>query len=478
MAAPGRNRIYMASIVFCQVIVFLRYVALARILGPDQVGLMSILVLTASLFELITDFSVDRYLVVSPKGDDPRMQRVSHGITVVRGVLIAGMMLASAIPVAQLYGEPSIYPSLMVLAVYPLIAGFVHNDVRSVQRNMNFTPEAIVNISAECVAFVVTVVTAFVTQSYTAIVVGLIARSIAQLIATHAVAHRRYEIGFDRDYLRPMVLFALPLSLNGLLIYASGQGDRLVVGSLVGTRELGLYASTLLLILYPSSMIARFFMNTALPTISKTVWSDGGAGNSVHRLGVRFALWTLAMALGFAIVAPFAVPVLYGAAFQLPLVVIGLIGMLQGARFAQQWLGTSFMAIDQTRGTLTLNIIRIIGVLLCLPVIFAYPTLTVVVSTVFAAEAAALLIGIVLVNRAIKVRWYRGMGNFGAILLTLILFNKGVALMMDGSRGTGPVLLAASLLLMIGWLVHRRAIILDELSALPVIGPRLSARLR
>lgn len=474
MAGSGRMRGYMASIVFCQAIVFLRYVVLARILGPDQIGLMSILVLTASLFELITDFSVDRYLVVNAQGDDPRMQRVSHGITVVRGAAISLMMAASAWPVAQLYGEPPLVPSLLVLSAYPLIAAFVHNDVRRVQRDMDFQPEAIVNLSAEIVAFAVTIGTAIATQSFIAIVAGLIARSCAQLLATHLVAKRRYEIGFDREFLKPMVAFALPLSLNGILIYASTQGDRLIVGSIVGTRELGLYASTLLLILYPSSMIARFLMTTAIPGISRAVETPSGPGDAIHRLGLRFAMLMLAMALGFSVVAPFAVPLLYGPEFTLPFLVVGLIGMLQVVRFTQQWLGTAFMGIDRTRGTLTLNLVRIGGFVLCMPMIFAYPTLPVVTAAVFASESIALIIGIAIINRAIGGRLTRGIGDFALILGVLMLFNSGIELLLGGSIAMGALLVGASLAMTIGWIVTRRHVLIAELRGLPIIGARLS----
>lgn len=475
MAGSGRMRGYMASIVFCQAIVFLRYVVLARILGPDQIGLMSILVLTASLFELITDFSVDRYLVVNAQGDDPRMQRVSHGITVVRGAAISLMMAASAWPVAQLYGEPPLVPSLLVLSAYPLIAAFVHNDVRRVQRDMDFQPEAIVNLSAEIVAFAVTIGTAIATQSFIAIVAGLIARSCAQLLATHLVAKRRYEIGFDREFLKPMVAFALPLSLNGILIYASTQGDRLIVGSIVGTRELGLYASTLLLILYPSSMIARFLMTTGIPGISRSVETPAGPADAIHHLGLRFAVLMLAMALGFSIVTPFVVPMLYGTDFALPFLIVGLIGMLQVTRFTQQWLSTAFMGIDRTRGTLMLNLVRIGGFFLCLPVIFAYPTLAVVTAAVFASESITLIIGVALINRATATRWSRGIGDFATILCIMMLFNGGIELVLREQKVIGAGLVTVSMMLTIGWMVRRRQVLMDELRRLPVIGPRLRA---
>lgn len=473
MAASGRMRGYMASIVFCQAIVFLRYVALARILGPDQVGLMSILVLTASLFELITDFSVDRYLVVNSQGDDPRMQRVSHGITVVRGALISLMMVATAWPVAQLYGEPSLVPSLMILAAYPVIAAFVHNDVRRVQREMDFRPEAIVNVAAEIIAFVVTIGVALATQSFVAIVAGLIARSCAQLLATHLVATRRYEIGFDRDFLKPMIAFALPLSLNGILLYASNQGDRLIVGSMVGTRELGLYASTLLLIYYPSGMLGKFLTTTSIPAIARAAESVGGPAVSIHETGIRFAMLALAMALGFALVAPFIVPLLYGADFAMPFLTVAMIGMLQAVRFAQQWLSIAFMGIDRTRLTVTINLVRIFTFLLCLPIIVAWQTLLSVTVAVFAAEAMAMLIGIMLLNGTIHTRRTRGMGDYATAMLVPLILNIGIELVIRGTGEHGHALIVAALVLMCVWAAKRRRALIDGLKGLPVLGPRL-----
>ena len=53
-------RAYFAANILSQLFALLRYVVLARLLGPYELGLAATLVLTAAFFEVVSDTGSDR----------------------------------------------------------------------------------------------------------------------------------------------------------------------------------------------------------------------------------------------------------------------------------------------------------------------------------------------------------------------------------------------------------------------------------
>ena len=81
-AASGQGRKGSKAFLFAsltaQACALLRYILLARLLGPEQLGLAVALILTAQFFESVTDSGGDRFLVQDAQGDDPAVQRLVH----------------------------------------------------------------------------------------------------------------------------------------------------------------------------------------------------------------------------------------------------------------------------------------------------------------------------------------------------------------------------------------------------------------
>jgi len=168
--------IYLVSSLTGQVAALLRYVLLARILGPEQLGLSAMLILTAQFFDSVTDTGSDRFLIQDPDGDSPRMQGFVQLVMAGRGLFIAAALALTAIPLAAIYHAPAIAPALMVLGLSPFILGFVHLDIRRLQRHGDMRQESAMTIVGEIAGLVGTVWAALVVRDHTAVIYGLVAR--------------------------------------------------------------------------------------------------------------------------------------------------------------------------------------------------------------------------------------------------------------------------------------------------------------
>jgi len=390
---------YLAASLVAQAGALARYVVLARMVGPTELGLAATLILTAQFFDSISDMGADRFIVQDASGDTRETQKLVQLAVAVRGVLISGALVLASGLVAALLHTPALAPSLIALALAPLIAGFINLDMRRAQRTGDFRPEALSTILSELAATAAIAFAAWKLRDHTAVVYGLVIRAFVQVVVSHITAKRLYGWAFSKEIARRFSIFAGPLVMNGMLLFFGSQGDRLIVGSAVGPAALGQYSAILLLIFYPVGAMARFLAGMHMPLVAG---SRDGAENFARqrdRLAGRCLLISAAAMIGFTLVGPFATPLLYGHRFAQPLPLFAGLAFLQAVRLLRVWPTTLALGTGDSIGVLMGNLVRTIALPVTLGAYFLWPSLYTIVDGFIVAEILALLVALALLMR-------------------------------------------------------------------------------
>ncbi len=467
LATPARKggKLYFFATMFAMVAALLRYVALARLLGPAELGLAATIVVTSAFFDQISDTGSDRFMIQDADGEAPRVQHLVQLVFVCRGLLIASGFLIFAIPISIFFKSPQLAPGLMIFAVSPLLIGFMHMDNRRKQREHDFRTVALMTICGEVVSVVGTVVAAYLTRSFTAILFGLIARSFVMIAVSHLRAERPYRIGYDKEIGPRLAKFARPLVLTGVMLFVGSQSDRVIVGRQLGVTALGHYSSVLLLVYYPSSVFLSFIHSIYVPLVAGARDDPERRNHVIDTLGGQTMLLALAMMMGFALVAPIAVPLLYGARYREPAILLTLIGILQMWRFLIVAPTTTALSIGRSQTVLVGNLMRLLvfpGAYLGLATIGGFVG---VVSGFAVAEAIAVIVETVLVARDTRRPLTTGLGR----LAMFVLMCGGVLaaeVAWSYRSVTGGVAAAAVLLVLLAGFARLEAVTLRETVAM------------
>lgn len=442
---PRRGtKAFLAASGVAQICALARYTVLARLLGPEQLGLAAILILTAQFFESVTDSGSDRFLVQDRGGNDPALLRLTHLVSLGRGLLIAIGLVVLAGPIASLSGAPQLAPEMAVLAVAPLIMGLVHWDYRRQQRESDFRGEGRIVLVAEVASLIVTTAAAWVLRDFTAILYGLVTRALMTVIMSHRVAQRRYGVGYAREYAPRLARFAWPLMINGLLIFIGGQGDRIFISNQIGIAALGHYSAVILLIFYPSGMLMRFMTTTFLPRIATRRADDAAWDRACAALASQTMLIGLAMMFGFVLIAPLAVPILYGPQFGVGWLTIALIAVLQSTRFIRMWPVTLAIGLGMSHIVMVNNAVRMLAFPLAIAGMAWRGGIEGILGGFILAELTAFLVGLVMTNRVLHHRPFKGGMRFlhfltGAALLVVFVLFQGQG-WWAGIAGTAALL--------------------------------------
>jgi O-antigen/teichoic acid export membrane protein len=426
-------------------------------------------VLTASFFDLVTDMGGDRFLIQAKDGNDPSVQALVQFAQLTRGIVVAVVLAALAWPLSTLLKAPELFGALAALAIPTLIGGFIHMDMRRFQRRHDFRAEGISLLVAEPLSVLATITVAIVLHSFSAIVYGLVARSLVILIVSHLRSERPYSVAIERKHLGELTKFAGPLMVNGLLLFMGSQSDRVIVGGQLSLRELGIYSAIMLLIYYPSTMVQRYMSAMYLPLVTAHR-AASARRESVELLGGQSILLALLMSVGFAIATPVFVPILYGAKFAQPAFTLALIGVLQSSRFLLVlWPSTLALGGGRSAVVLATNVVRLVAFPMAIVGAHIGGGLNAVVSAFALGEWAALGVGLFMTRSLSGGRLRDSLGRLCSFIFASMLIGSWpLALAQHG--WAADVALACASLIIAWWILYReRAAILNVIDLLRAV---------
>src|SRR3989338_7346307 len=106
-------------------ITFVRLAILARILTPAQFGVFGIASLMLSFLEIITETGINIFLIQEKK-DIREYLNSAWAVSIIRGFLIAFILLASAPFIANFFNSEESIHVIYLIALVPMIRAFIN----------------------------------------------------------------------------------------------------------------------------------------------------------------------------------------------------------------------------------------------------------------------------------------------------------------------------------------------------------------
>lgn len=337
----------------------IRNVLLARLLGPDQFGIAATLLLLILIADVISETGADRFLIQSRGGDREEVQKTVQTVTFLRGLFQALAMIAMAVPLSWLFNTEGAATGYMWLALYPLFIGLIHLDTKRFQREGRYGPESFTTICGDVVSLAVGAACAWWLRDFRAALIGLVARAAIMAIVSHLLAERRFGFGRDPDVLRDIAGFGWPLFFTAIANFLGLQGDRGLVTSLFGPRQLGIYSAAAMLVTAPVSVLSSSFTRVGLARLAR-LQGDLAAFDReyFHFTAIVFGCAAVGVA-GFASFGHIVGVLLFGKAFDSPALLYAALGGVQALRLLRIWPTCGSFALGRTHDLMIASFARL-----------------------------------------------------------------------------------------------------------------------
>ena len=387
----GQSGLLFSGFALAQALSFGRNAVLGHWLSKGDFGIAATITLTLQMIEILSDLGAERLIVQAADGEDRRLIANLHATLVLRGLLTAAVLLLAAGPAARFFHVAQAWPAFAAMALVPLVKGFLNLDTRRRQRHFDNRAYIVVEVAPQLAAAVAMVPVLVLEPSYHAVVWLALVQAIGMVAVSHMLAERRFEMGFDRALLARIVAFGWPIWLSAFPLVAVYQGDRALVGRMLGIDMLAGYSAAFMLTMVPGLLAAKVGNAILLPLLAQ-------ARDSTIEFARRFRLMVeitvLAAALyaaAFIVCGEALLPLAFGPSYRGLGGVSAWLAVTWAVRMVQAVPGMALLAHATTRPFFGAGLVRAAGLLGAFGAISAGAGIEGVAAAGLAAELGSLL---------------------------------------------------------------------------------------
>ena len=221
-------------------IAFIKIGFLARILSPFEFGLFGIASLVLAFLEILTETGINAFLV-QEESDIKEYINSAWIVSLVRGFLIAFLILILAIPVSTFFNSPESIRLLFLISTVPFLRGFINPAVVNFQKKLQFNKEFNFRLTIFTFDAIVTIFLAILLKSAESLVWGMIAGSLLEIILSWLLVRPLPRFNIESVKVKKVFQRGKWITLAGIFDYLFHNIDDALVGRLINTTSLGLY---------------------------------------------------------------------------------------------------------------------------------------------------------------------------------------------------------------------------------------------
>jgi O-antigen/teichoic acid export membrane protein len=217
------------------------FILLARLLTPDDYGVMAAAVMIISFTQIFWEAGISKALIQKQEVSD-EVATTGFWINVVTAVVISFSLLALSSMIANfLFQDARVSRVLQVMTLHIILGALASIPTALMQKEMKFNQLFWVKIATVALPAFFSLPMAIYGFSYWALVVGTLAGQLAQVIVLFWISSWRPKFSFNQDIARQLSRFGLWVGLSGVLGWFFLWVDSLFIGSYMGTHTLGIY---------------------------------------------------------------------------------------------------------------------------------------------------------------------------------------------------------------------------------------------
>jgi O-antigen/teichoic acid export membrane protein len=372
---------------------FGRTVVLSHLLSPGEFGIGAAIALLVGFAELTTDLGLDRFLILRAQWDDRDALAAVHFVNIVRGLLLAALVFVAAPWIADFLGAPGHDESFRIVAGVVLLRSWTHLEMKQKLRDFRYLPDALSTISGHAAVMLVVYPAALWFGDHRAVVFILFVECGCSVLVSHLTAQHRFRFHMtQREIIRAMLSFGVPLTLNGLGLAIMSQLDRALVSHWFGVETLAFYTVILNLTVIPLSAIYQVTGQLAMSFFARHQ-GDATATRKLHST----LLWAYAIiaggyGLGIAACADIVAPLVFGPAYAIPPLFQALLTVLVWVRLCRNIPTLVMLSAGQTRQIMACNLVAILWLPVAALVVPVWPQVETVLACVLAGDVLTLIL--------------------------------------------------------------------------------------
>jgi lipopolysaccharide exporter len=292
-----------------RVLGFVSTVVLARLLLPEDFGLVAMATAIIAVLDILRAFGFDVALIQNPNATRSHYD-TAWTCNVLLGLVIGAAVAAVAAPAAAFYDEPRLTWVMVWLAVSAFVTGLENVGVIAFRKDLQFHKEFNLLLAKRVVTFCIAIPLAVTLRNYWALVAGVLVGRVCSVALTYLL--HPYRPRFSLAERRQLFHFGKWLVASTVLNVLSTRSGDFLIGKISGAHALGVYNISNELASLPTSDLVAPINRAMLPGYAQKAAHRTALAASYVDVSGLIALLAVPAALGISAVANVLVPVVLG----------------------------------------------------------------------------------------------------------------------------------------------------------------------
>jgi PST family polysaccharide transporter len=287
-------------------------VLLARLIGPQEFGLVAIAVLMVSIGQLFVDFGFNAAIVQTKDLRETDITSLGT-LQIVISAAMSAMAFAGAGPIAAFFHQPAAVPIIRWMGLMLLLRGIGQNAVALLNRDLRFRAVQIGIMAGYVIGYVfVAVPLAFLGFGAWSLVAGqLVQAGLSSVIAIVQVGH--FHPLSLRGLRREMLNFGRLVISANLGSWSLSNLDSVLVGHVAGSTSLAFYNRSMMLAIAPTQAILSGLQGVLFAAASRAQDNPDGCRRALYTCMEIMVLIAAPLLFAVAAVSHTVLQALYGA---------------------------------------------------------------------------------------------------------------------------------------------------------------------
>jgi len=278
---------------------FVVQIVLARILLPEDFGLIAMLYVFIAIGNSLVDGGMTSSLIRTENPDNRDYSTVFYMNIVVSIVIYCVIFIGSPL-IASFYSQSELSSILRIYSLVVVIQSFNAVQTSKLTKEMNFKLQMIMQIPSVLVAGVVGIVLAKAGFGVWSLVYMQLVNALLFTVQHWLFANWRPGLVFDKEKLKLHFSFGYKLTLSGLLSTVYSNIYKIIIGKYYPPAQLGFFHQANTLSMFPVNNLSKALFKVTFPVFSSIQHNEDKLRNAYLKTG-RYVFWVICPVMIFLI---------------------------------------------------------------------------------------------------------------------------------------------------------------------------------
>jgi lipopolysaccharide exporter len=343
---------------------FVRNVILARLLAPSEFGLMALVMVSAAVIEALTEVGVKQSIIQHKRGGQSEYLNAAWFIQAGRGLVLFILTYIATPLISQFYSRPELTSLLRFGAISILLNGLISPGTYVLEKEFRFSKVAFLTQGSAVCGILTTLGLSIIVKNVWALVIGMVTETAVRCLLSFVLCPFVPKPRMNTSDFGELTKFARGMFGLPILTLIAVRMDILVIGKVMTTELLGMYAMALELAQIPFEFFSRVVNPVLLPAMAEKQNDIPALRRAILKITMATSAVSIPLTGFLCVCAKPVLAIAYGSQYAAVSVTFAILSLYIYIRIQGTILGQVVFAIGQPHLQRLFTIVRLVILLI------------------------------------------------------------------------------------------------------------------